>query len=218
MSSYGPQGGPYPGQPQDQWPGGEAYGQYGEPSDPWGDAEPPHTGDGFDEPQHPGAAMPPGDVWGPAQAPSRRGGSGLLLGAAVALVLMLIGGGAAWYLLAHHKPTTVTNGPTDGPSGGPSASAPPSATPSTPPSSKGVAGPNADTRAAKAGDCLLNKGTEQVPDLRKVPCAAETYQVLKRVNGTSDKAKCDGTPNLTDWYFYDNSDDSQDFVLCLRKR
>ena len=54
--------------------------------------------------------------------------------------------------------------------------------------------------------------------MQKATCAPNTYQVLKRINGTSDYKKCEGTANLTDWYFYDDSTDANDFVLCLRKR
>ena len=42
---------------------------------------------------------------------------------------------------------------------------------------------------AKVGDCLVNKGSAEKPDMQKVACAANTYQVLKRIDGTADKNK-----------------------------
>jgi hypothetical protein len=166
--------------------------------------------------------MPPGDVWGPPQAPPRRGGSGMTVVIVVVVLLLVVaGGGTAAYVLTRDDGSNVTSGPTGGASAGPSTSgsAPgASAAPSSAAPASSAAATNEDAKRAKEGDCLVNRGTANAPDMRKVTCAPNTYQVLKRIEGTSDKTKCDGTPNLTDWYFYDHSDNAQDFVLCLRKR
>ena len=214
MSLYGRPAGPFPGQPQDPWQGAQApdpdSGSHGfrahEPQryDQWG-------GTGYDPP-------PPAHEWGPPQAPQGpgRSGSGLLIGLAVVLALLVIGGGGtALYLLSRDTGGSVATG---GPSTLPSASAPSVSATSTTPSAAPTGVPNTDTRNAKVGDCLVNRGTENKPDMRKVECATETYQVLKRLDGTADRKKCDGTPNLTDWYYFDSPDPASDFVLCLKKR
>ena len=154
-------------------------------------------------------------MWGPQQPPARparTGLSGTTIGVIIVVVLLaLAGAGAAAVFLTRGDGGGT---PPGGPSGGPSR--PASAPPGSP--SPSASTPNADAKVAKAGDCLVNRGTPQSPDMQKVTCAANTYQVLKRIDGTSDKNKCEGTPGLTDWYFFDHSDDKQDFVLCLKKR
>jgi hypothetical protein len=156
----------------------------------------------------------------------------VLVGTVVVLAILLVASaGIAIYLYTRGPgPLGAQNAPSlSAPASAPRstpASAPPSAPPSgrasgpaAGPESGPASGPAADTKTAKEGDCLVNRGTDQKPDLRKVPCAANTYQVLKRFDGTADKARCDGTPNLTDWYFYDAPTGTDaDFVLCLRRR
>jgi hypothetical protein len=218
MSMYGPPAGPYQGQPHDPWGGPDPYASPSAdpfteaPQDPWGGA-PVSPGYGY------AGAQTPGEIWGPAEAPHRRR-SGVLLGTVVVLAILLVASaGAAIYLYTRKSGHDLGQGP--GPSVPPSSSTLASAPPSAPPSAAAsgqASGPAVDTKSAKEGDCLLNRGTDQKPDLHKVPCAPNTYQVLKRIDGTADKAKCDGTPNLTDWYFYDAADNTSDFVLCLRRR
>lgn len=200
MSTYGPQGGPYPGQPQDPWQDGSA-------GDPYHSGYPdPLTGSSFvahSRPDHTPNSVS-GEVWGPPQAPVHPRRSAIAIGAIIVVVLLAIGAAAATAVL-------LTRGD-DRAAPGPGGSTPPSASAS--PSSSA----NADAKVAVVGDCLVNKGTAKDPDMQKVACAANTYQVLKRIDGTSDQKKCEGTPNLTDWYFYDDAVDTSDFVLCLKKR
>lgn len=158
--------------------------------------------------------FPQGEVWGPPQAPERNR-SGLLVGGVIALILITVAGGTAYYLLNRDSGDKSGNESTATPSLSATASSRPNGASSGTNSDPAV---GEDARMAKIGDCLVNRGTEQQPDMRKVACAPGTYQVLKRIDGTADKARCDGTPNLTDWYFYDHPDNSHDFVLCLRKR
>ena len=241
MSSYGPQGGgSYPGQPH----GGGSYpGQphgggphAGQPQDPWGDTPTDGYSTGYPDPltdaglgPRPASPSPyqsgsgvyggrpspapgsvTGEVWGPPRPstrPGRTGPSGTTIGVIIVVVLLaLAGAGIAAIFLTRddgRKPT--------GNAGGPSASA----SASTPGPS--ASSPNADAKAAKVGDCLINRGTSQSPDMQKVQCGKDAYEVLKRIDGTADKDKCDGTPGRTDWYFFDHSDNKQDFVLCLKK-
>jgi hypothetical protein len=218
MSPYGPQGGPYPGQPQDPWQDGSVGDPYrsGYP-DPL--TEPNFNAGSYNEPtgygQHGRPVRAPGsvtgEVWGPPQAPNRQGRSATAIGVIIVVVLLAIGGAgaAAFFLTRDSGEPTATR--SDQPTDGPSSSVPSSPAPS-------ASSPNADAKVAKVGDCLLNRGSAEKPDMQKVPCAASTYQVLKRIDGTSDKEKCQGTNKLTDWYFFDHSDDAQDFVLCLQKR
>jgi hypothetical protein len=206
MSSYGPQGGPYPGQPQDPWQDGSA-------GDPYRTGYPdPLTESSFVAGQYPNRPdhtpnSVSGEVWGPPQAPQRQGRSAAAIAVIVVVVLLAIGGTAAAAVFLTRGDNKAGPGPE--PSGSSSATGK-SAAPSS--------SANADAKKAAVGDCLVNKGSAKEPDMQKVTCAANTYQVLKRIDGTSDQRKCDGTPNLTDWYFYDDAVDTNDFVLCLRKR
>ena len=217
MSSYGPQGGPYPGQPQDPWGDTPTDGYSTGYPDPLTEAgfgprpsspassPPGYTGYGGRPGPAPGSVT--GEVWGPPRPSTRSGRSGATIGVIIVVVLLaLAGAGIAAVFLTRDGGRTPT-----GRGGGPSASA----SASSPEPSASSA--NADAKAAKAGDCLVNRGTSQSPDMQKVPCGKDAYQVLKRIDGTADKSKCDGTPGRTDWYFFDHSDDTQDFVLCLKK-
>jgi hypothetical protein len=70
---------------------------------------------------------------------------------------------------------------------------------------------------------VRNQGTADTPEMKIVPCASGTYQVLKRIDGRTTgeadaESKCSKVPNYTKWYFYDSELDSLDFVLCLRER
>jgi Flp pilus assembly protein CpaB len=73
-------------------------------------------------------------------------------------------------------------------------------------------------RFAKAGDCLVNDGSADVPVLRLVSCAADAYLVLARVEGVTDADKaCAGVVGYEYNYSYDSPlDDDLDFVLCLK--
>jgi hypothetical protein len=157
-----------------------------------------------------------GEVWGPPRQPVQPGRSGLsgtAIGVIIVVVLLALAGAgiAAVFLTRGDGGTPTGNSTAGGPSGQASA-APSGASPSA------TSTANADAKVAKAGDCLVNRGSTETPDMQKVRCAANTYEVLKRIDGTADKDKCDGTPGLTDWYFFDHSDNKQDFVLCLKKR
>ncbi|RSM67775.1 hypothetical protein DMB66_14965 [Actinoplanes sp. ATCC 53533] len=88
-----------------------------------------------------------------------------------------------------------------------------------------VPGPRSseDGRFVAKGQCVRNEGTaDKEPDLKIVPCASGTYEVLKRVDGRTTgeadaESKCSQVSKYTKWYFYDSQLDSLDFVLCLRE-
>jgi hypothetical protein len=73
-------------------------------------------------------------------------------------------------------------------------------------------------RFAKAGDCLVNDGSEDAPVLRLVSCGPQTYVVLARVEGVTDADKaCAGVVGYEYNYSYESPlDDNLDFVLCLK--
>lgn len=79
--------------------------------------------------------------------------------------------------------------------------------------------PSKSARFADQGDCVVNRGSESKPDMLLVNCAPETYEVLSRIEGTTDVAECGTVDGYRYHYFY-NSDlgDKFDFVLCMRKR
>ena len=79
-----------------------------------------------------------------------------------------------------------------------------------------------DARFVAPGQCVRNEGTNADPQLRIVVCAANTYEVLKRIDGGTEGerdaiAKCSKVPGYTKWYYYDTEYDDVDFVLCLRE-
>ncbi|MET8283186.1 hypothetical protein [Micromonospora sp. NPDC005174] len=101
----------------------------------------------------------------------------------------------------------------------PSTSAPvaPPGLPSDAPSPV-VPSPDEEEEFAK-GDCVVNDGSEDDAELRKVPCGPNTYQVLLRIPATTDGDRCQTlAPQATANYVHDNSIDLFDYVLCLKKR
>jgi hypothetical protein len=248
MSSYGPPGGPYPGQPQDPWQGGQPHDPYGQPQPggPHGQAwgGPPASGGPYGQPQpgyqqpydqqpydqQPQYAAPPtqygpapgfggGEPWGPPTPPPRKSRTGLIVALVVVFAVLLCGGGATGLLYfagkagdkrASHSPRST-----------PTAEAPTSAATTQPPTAQPTTAAPADGNdaiTAQVGDCLVNDGTNDVPKLRKVTCAKNTFEVLKRFQATVDKTKCEGVPGYTHDYFYNVPEDSEDFVLCLKQR
>jgi hypothetical protein len=77
-----------------------------------------------------------------------------------------------------------------------------------------------DFRCANVGDCLVNKGTYDKPELHITACVAgdkyQTYQVLKRFNDTVDESKCNGVTELGTRYHYDDHAGTK-LVYCLKK-
>ena len=207
---------PY-GQPQpEQWGGAPAsaapasptpYGQPGAYDQGYG--QPPGQQTGYGQPpygQQPGFG---GEVW--TGVPEQKKGSGKLIGMIAVIVLLITAGaGAAYYFLAVKPKATVAVGASTG------ASAATSPSPSPSPSRDLFA----DIKAAKVGDCFVNDGTDEDATMRKVTCAAGSYEILKRFDGTASEDKCKGT--YLYWYIYDGppkkADNTADFILCMKKR
>jgi len=228
------QNGPYPGQP---WPAGGSSGSdepYTQPSDPWGEqggapVSPSHPGSGWGG--HP-TSIPPGmdsstgypsytgaeamgataPAWGQPPAPQPRRRNAPIVVLVVVLGLLICGGlGTTAWLLANRD--NLAGGT---PGAGPTATTAPTAAQPEPRSSE-------DARFVTKGQCVRNQGTADTPEMKIVPCAGGTYQVLKRIDGRTTgeadaESKCSKVPNYTKWYFYDSELDSLDFVLCLRER
>jgi hypothetical protein len=93
---------------------------------------------------------------------------------------------------------------------------PPSSTDATPGPSRSTVAVGA--RFAKAGDCVVNDGSDAAPILRLVSCAPGAFAVLARVEGVTDADRaCAGVVGYEYKYSYESPlDDSLDFVLCLK--
>jgi hypothetical protein len=216
------QNGPHPGS---SFPGGDADGQpYAEPADPWGDQ--PVSDPSWSVPPpsipHQSAAHGSGGVlpssgpanssmWGQPARPAKRNTPIVAL---VIVLGVLVGvglGATAWLLKV--RPSNTDPASTD--TARPSASVP---------ADPGSAAQNKeDARFVKAGQCVVNRGTEARPVMQKSVCTSGTYEVLKRIDGPTTgepdaKSKCSKVSGYTKWYFYDSSLDDLDFVLCLKER
>lgn len=216
MSSYGPPGGPYPG--EQPWPDQQRSPHKQSPSDPWADqpsfpppAHPPISpaqyggyGTGYEqaewgEPQPVPAPPPPPDL------PATNTRQMVLMVVVVALALLLGIGGFTAFLLSNDPTGQAQPGS--------------SPTPSAAPTTAGTVAPTGEFRSVKAGQCLVNDGTDDDPKIRLVACTPGTYEVLKRFDGTIDYEKnCATVPGYQFHFFYDSNLDTLDFVLCMRKR
>jgi hypothetical protein len=231
---YGDQGygrgsgyGQDPGYGQDRGYGrDQGYGQepgYGQaPGYAYAGQEPTYAADqGYGQQQVPSSpAYPPvpAPVWSQPvpQPPKRKLSTGLVTLLGVLALLVAGGVGIGLYLLDDDPDDTA--GPTT-----PSASASAGA-PTTPPAAgptQTAGGSSTDARFATKGQCLVNKGTAKKPTMQITTCAAGTYEVLARFDGTKDyNARCGGgkVPGYQFYYFFDSDLDTLDFVLCLKKR
>lgn len=198
-----PQNGPYSGPPGPPWSSGGSE-DYSEPSDPWGDQAAPDPWAPI--PQQPMSfhqtwATPP-----PHDSPPRRNTPMVALVVTLG-VLMVAGLGTALWLLNDRRQPPPTASPTT------SAAVDPGVAP---------VGSEDARFNVKQGDCVLNEGTDDDPEMRTTVCTSGTYEVLKRIEGktTGEKdaeSKCSKVTGYTKWYFYDSSLDDLDFVLCLKE-
>ncbi|MFC7708335.1 LppU/SCO3897 family protein [Micromonospora lupini] len=149
----------------------------------------------------------------PAPPAKRRGGKIALIVVLVVLLLVCpclgLVGWAVW---------KAADNDSDAAAPAPSLSAPvvPPVLPSDLPSPNL---PSPDEEEFAKGDCVVNDGSEDDADLRKVPCGPNTYQVLLRIPATTDGDRCKTlAPQATANYVHDNTIDVLDYVLCLKKR
>lgn len=224
------QNGPYPGQPWSAGGSSESDEPYTEPADPWGE----HGGTAVPPPQPPTGwgghptSMPPAmdsslgypaygestgtpAPWGQPVAPPPRKRNTPIVALVIVLGLLVCGGlgTTAWLIM---KNADASGDPTAKPTVTASATG-----------AKAAPRSSSDARFVTKGQCVRNEATADDPDMKIVPCASGTYEVLKRVDGRTTgeadaESKCSKVTGYTKWYFYDSELDSLDFVLCLRER
>jgi hypothetical protein len=215
------QNGPYPGPP---WPGGGSDDEpYAEPADPWGEhavadpawasTSPPQSpipqqpvSASFHAPQTPPPTDPPmSGGWG-SPAPSRRNTPIVALVVVLGLLIVAGLGTTAWLFKVQRDKKAQAAASASAPAAGPAT----------------VQGSD-DARFVSAGQCVVNQGSDERPDMRKSVCATGTYLVLKVFKGktTGEKdaeGRCSKVPGYTNWFFYDSDLDDLDLVLCLKKQ
>lgn len=168
----------------------------------------------YEQPGYPpmAAAEP---VWSqPVPPPPRKRGNRALIFVVVALALLVVAGGAA---------AVVKLGGSDGEPGGALPTSSQAADPTGGADPSGEASPapesSTDARFVKAGQCVVNEGSNEAPELKIVGCGSKTFQVLARFDGTIDyEAKCKGVEGYQFHYFFDSELNPLDFVLCLKQR
>ncbi|MEV1331691.1 hypothetical protein AB0J20_19200 [Micromonospora costi] len=164
---------------------------------------------------------------GDPEPPTDRRGRGPLIAVLAVVALLVLAGGATLYVLLGRDDAAPVAAPTEPaptePAPGESADPDVADAPAPAPS---VAAPesSADPRFVKVGQCVRNEGTAGgKPKLLISGCAPKTYEVLRRVDGTTSgekdaEAKCAKVQGYTNWYFFDSELDTLDFVLCLKER
>nr|MDT0663148.1 flagellar basal body protein FliL [Micromonospora sp. DSM 115978] len=236
-------GGWSPGQDQgigqDQWSGQDRWGGQPTSTPPDGTGSPAGRPDPDSTERHGipavGAAMPgppgadPHTNWPTGGHPVKGGRTGAVVILTILAVLVLGSGGLAIYLVGRSDPgagspvgTAATSEPTGtpaatldgttGPSGG-AAPGQPTPGPQT----------SADARFVAVGQCVVNEGTVEKPQLAITDCESGSLEVLHRVDGATTgeedaKSKCSQVAGYTTWYFFDSPFDALDYVLCLKLR
>jgi hypothetical protein len=220
------QNGPFPGPP---WPGKSSDDEpYAEPADPWRDhavAEPswaatppsiPHQSDSSFHSAPASDPIPrPAPSWGPTATAPRRNTP--IVALVVVLGLLIVAGlGATGWLL---KDSWLFQGLHNNEAGGSQPSPSVAATGTGTGTTQG----SEDARFVTAGQCVINQGTNDQPDMRKSVCTTGTYEVLKVIKGKTAgekdaENKCSKVSGYTNWFFYDSDLDDLDVVLCLKKQ
>jgi hypothetical protein len=224
MSNYGPPGGQYPG----QWDDNPVSSPSGDPATASGYQAYPqtsHSGYGSSqryEPAYPTADTEPAWSRDGAARPEEKKSNKPLIALVVTLVVLVFGGGAAAvYLVGRATGPGKNASGTATTTGGPTVTTSPTAEqpPSTPAPEKST-----DARFVKVGQCVKNEGnTDGNPKLAIIRCAPKTYEVLQRFDGATNgkqdaTTKCSKVEGYTDWYFFNSELDVLDFVLCLKLR
>ncbi|WP_240669820.1 LppU/SCO3897 family protein [Actinoplanes solisilvae] len=209
MSQNGPHSGP-------PWSHGSSDEPYAEPADPWGDHGAPVSeqsswgGHPPSIPQQPVSyhSAPMSPAAPPWEKPPKRNTPILVLVVALGLLIVVGLGATAWLLNERRDNSGNQATPTQ------------SATAQVPgPAPLG----SEDARFyVKKGDCVVNEGTDEEPNMRATACTSGTYEVLERIKGktTGEKdaeRKCAKVSGYTKWFFYDSPLDDLDFVLCLKE-
>ena len=208
MSQNGPHSGP-------PWSHGSSNEPYGEPADPWSEQsapippDPSWGGQSASIPQQP-LSYHSSSMWNPATPPptppSKRNTPIIALVVTLGVLICVGLGTTAWLLKERADKPAASPGPSDA---------------ATNPGPVPLGSEDARFNV-KQGDCVVNEGTDEQPEMRATACASGTYQVLKRIDGKTSgqkdaEAKCAKVPGYTKWYFYDSPLDDLDFVLCLKE-
>ncbi|MDG4834782.1 hypothetical protein O7627_36560 [Solwaraspora sp. WMMD1047] len=221
---------------QDQWSGQDRWG--GQPAStppdgtgspvgrPDGDATERHGLLAIGEPGRPG--LDPDRAFTDSQPlkPSRTGPIVILT---ILALLVLGSGGLAIYLVGREDPgsgPTAGSAPTDQPGGTPAVPLGSTAGPTqdTAPGQPTTAPqPSSDARFVAVGQCVVNEGTVEKPQLAITACEPGALEVLQRFDGATTgeedaKSKCASVAGYTTWYFFDSPFDALDYVLCLKLR
>lgn len=227
---------PYGQQPQQPQYGGQP--QYGQPTDPYGQPQPPADpygqppAYGHTDPYNPTSAPPsygptsappygptsaPPSPYGPPQpqyaqpmpmAPQKSSSSGPLIAGIIVLVVLVLGGGAIWYFASQGGDTPSAN-PTTKPT---TASPTPSPTPTEDPVDV------TDPVNAQVGDCLQATKVSENNYTAKLMSSCKkgdlVYEVFDRLDGVYDENKCD--KNRTEFWYKVQSpiSTSLDVTLC----
>ncbi|HLL66539.1 MAG TPA: hypothetical protein VK453_12440 [Micromonosporaceae bacterium] len=210
MSLYGPPGGPYNAEPQDPWQSNQPDDGY---ADPWAaipaPQHDPQTGPdpqtGYGQAAGPGPARAYGagpvhrqpELWAPLVAAPARRRTGVRIAVVVALAILLSGAAGIAVYVATRPDASPDSAGAPAPVALPSSSA------------------NGAINAVQ-GNCVINNGSEAAASLQEVGCAPGTFQVVKRINGTSDVKRCEGVPGYTHNFFYNTGSAESTFVLCMK--
>ena len=209
MSGYGAPGGPAP-------PGGSSGG-YGPPSDPWGDEQAwdSAASQSAYAPYHPG----PGWSEGPPPPPyvPRRRYLGLFIALGLAVMVAAAGVATTVYLASGGARESTRATSAAGGAGGGTAP-----TPTSTPDNLGLA-----AGFAEVGDCLVNDGTDDAPQMRITLCDAEEDRVIYRVLARFDervadddgaRRVCGSTDGYRYHYYFISDRRGESFVLCMTDR
>jgi len=174
--------------------------QGGYPPPPGG--QPGYDQAGYDQPWQPPISQPR----------AKRGSAKVIVAVFVAVLLAAGAGTGIYFYLSSQKKSSTAGSPNPSAGTGKSTKGPSSA-----PGSAGPSGGPGDAATAKEGDCLVNNGTSDKPNLRKsASCAKDTFKVLKRIDGTFDTDKCKGVPGYSHNYFFKTKSPENSFVLCMK--
>ncbi|HLT09406.1 MAG TPA: hypothetical protein VK028_01200 [Micromonosporaceae bacterium] len=211
--------------PQDPWAGGYEQGVASVPTDPI--------------PQQYESYGGPGDAWSQQQTvlhgqqyayvPQRSSRVGLFV--LVFLLVLVLGGGggfAAWYIVSNRPPSANPGPSTTNP---PSESSSAAELPANCPVNNQIDA--FDPCTVREGDCIINLGTEDDPDVRTSTCTEEgSFTVLFVTQGpdipenaqgqfdrdTTSAAVCGDVEGFEFWYGYNDAyDDRKDVFFCLQR-
>lgn len=215
MSRYGPTDGPGPVE--------RPPAEYTPPSDPWGDAAlfDPYAAPPSSYHPHPaGAADWRATDWhtaptaAPAPPPPARHNTALLVALALAVLVAAAALATTVYVVSGDEPAAA---PSPSPDTGTGGGTTPGPRPST--DNLGLA-----AGFARVGDCLVNDGTADEPQMRITLCDADeegpVYRVLARFDTLvedDDGARrvCGSTDGYRYHYYFINEGRDEGFVLCM---